>query len=74
MVRCEFIERNGTFELSCARPIPTFIRDDFPVRVIDVNRALKNGDYLGETQARLELVKNRTAATVSAMGFSATCG
>jgi len=53
--------------------LPTFIRDNLPVRVIDVNKALSTGEYLGETKKRLELAKTRTDETVRSLGFTKFC-
>ena len=72
--RWEFVESaSGGFKLSCVKEVPTLIRDDRPVRVIDVNKALQTGEYFGETKNRLEQAKVRTDETVRALGFTQFC-
>lgn len=66
-------EANGKFTLSCFNALPTLIRDDRPVRVIDVNKALATGEYLGETKERLELAKSRTDKAVRSLGVTQFC-
>lgn len=74
VTRWEFVESaSGGFELSCMKEVPTLIRDDRPVRVIDVNKALATGEYFGETKKRLEQAKVRTDETVRALGFTQFC-
>ena len=74
ITRWEFIEGSaGKFSLFCVTEVPTLIRDDRPVRVIDVNKALATGEYLGETKQRLEETKSRTDETVRALGFIKFC-
>jgi poly-gamma-glutamate synthesis protein (capsule biosynthesis protein) len=70
----EFVEStSGGFKLSCVKEVPTLIRDDRPVRVIDVNKALSTGEYLGETKQRLEKAKSRTDESVRSLGFTQFC-
>lgn len=74
VTRWEFVESaSGGFKLSCVKEVPTFIRDDRPVQVIDVNKALATGEYLGETKQRLEKAKTRTDETIRALGFTQFC-
>jgi poly-gamma-glutamate synthesis protein (capsule biosynthesis protein) len=74
ITRWEFVEESaGKFSLSCVSEIPTLIRDNLPVRVIDVNKALANGEYFGETKQRLEEAKSRTDTTVRSLGFTKFC-
>lgn len=74
VTRWKFVEDgNGKFSFSCVEALPTFIRDNLPVRVIDVNKALSTGEYLGETKKRLELAKSRTDETVQSLGFTKFC-
>ena len=74
VTRWEFVESaSGGFKLSCVKEVPTLIRDDRPVRVIDVNKALQTGEYFGETKNRLEKAKARTDETVRALGFTQFC-
>jgi poly-gamma-glutamate synthesis protein (capsule biosynthesis protein) len=74
VTRWEFVEdENGKFSFSCVEALPTFIRDNLPVRVIDVNRALSTGEYFGETKQRLEKAKSRTDETVRDFGFTQFC-
>jgi poly-gamma-glutamate synthesis protein (capsule biosynthesis protein) len=74
VTRWEFVEdSSGKFSLSCVDALPTFIRDNLPVRVIDVNKALSTGEYLGETKQRLEKAKSRTDKTVRSLGFTNFC-
>ena len=74
VTRWEFVEDNsGKFSLSCVQDVPTLIRDDRPVRVIDVNKALETGEYYGESKKRLEQAKTRSDETVRALGFTKFC-
>jgi poly-gamma-glutamate capsule biosynthesis protein CapA/YwtB (metallophosphatase superfamily) len=74
VTRWEFTENAmGNFSLSCVSVVPTLIRDDLPVRVIDVNKALSTGEYFGETKKRLKTTKKRTDKTVSTLGFNNFC-
>ena len=74
VTRWEFIEdASGKFSLSCVQETPTLIRDNLPVRVIDVNKALETGEYYGETKKRLEQAKARSDETVRALGFTKFC-
>lgn len=74
VTRWNFVEDSpGKFSLSCVDALPTFIRDNLPVRVIDVNKALSTGEYLGETKQRLEKAKSRTDETVRSLGFTNFC-
>lgn len=74
VTRWEFVEdTQGKFSLSCVQDVPTLIRDDRPVRVIDVNKALETGEYYGETKKRLEQAKARSDETVRALGFTKFC-
>ena len=74
VTRWEFVESaSGEFKLSCVKEVPTFIRDDRPVRVIDVNKALATGEYLGETKQRLEKAKSSSDESVRALGFTQFC-
>jgi poly-gamma-glutamate synthesis protein (capsule biosynthesis protein) len=74
VTRWEFVEdENGKFSFSCVEALPTFIRDNLPVRVIDVNKALATGEYFGETMQRLEKAKSRTDETVRDLGFTKFC-
>jgi poly-gamma-glutamate synthesis protein (capsule biosynthesis protein) len=74
VTRWEFVEDNsGKFSLSCVQDVPTLIRDDRPVRVINVNKALETGEYYGETKKRLEQAKSRSDETVRALGFTKFC-
>jgi hypothetical protein len=49
------------------------IRDNLPVRVIDVNKALETSEYYGETKKRLEQAKASSDETVRALGFTKFC-
>jgi poly-gamma-glutamate synthesis protein (capsule biosynthesis protein) len=74
VTRWEFVEdSSGKFSLSCVDALPTFIRDNLPVRVIDVNKALATGEFLGETKKRLEQAKTRTDETIRSLGFTQFC-
>lgn len=74
VTRWEFAEDSaGKFSLSCVKDTPTLIRDDRPVRVIDVNKALATGEYYGETKKRLEAAKSRSDKTVRSLGFTKFC-
>lgn len=50
VTRWEFVEDvSGNFSFSCVAALPTFVRDNLPVRVIDAIKALSTGECLGET-------------------------
>ena len=74
VTRWEFVEdENGKFSFLCVEALPIYIRDNLPVRVIDVDKALSTGEYLGETKKRLEKAKSRTDKTVRDLGFAQFC-
>lgn len=74
VTRWEFVEDiSGKFSFSCVEALPTFIRDNLPVRVIDVNKTLSTGVYLGEKKQRLEKAKSRTDQTVRSLVFTKFC-
>lgn len=68
VTRWTFIETSpGTFAITKAEYAPTLITDSFPVRVLDVNRALHTGKWVSTTKPRLKKVLSRTSKTVKSM-------
>ena len=58
----------GVFAITKAEFAPTLITDSFPVRVLDVNRALHTGKWVSTTKPRLKKALSRTSKTVKSMG------
>jgi hypothetical protein len=53
--------------VSKAEFAPTLITHDFPVRVLDVNRALKTGRWVSTDKTRLKKAMERTSKTIKSM-------
>ena len=58
----------GNFAITKVEYAPTLITDSFPVRVLDVNRALHTGKWVSTTKTRLKKALSRTSKTVNSMG------
>jgi poly-gamma-glutamate synthesis protein (capsule biosynthesis protein) len=58
----------GKFAITKVEFAPTLITDSFPVRVLDVNRALHTGKWVSTSKSRLKKAKSRTTKTVRSMG------
>ena len=71
VTRWTFTENSSvTFTISKAEYAPTYITDAFPIRVLDVNRALHTGKWVSTTKPRLKKVLARTTKTIKSMGAS----
>lgn len=69
LVRVELTEQpDGTFTPSGAGYAPLLVTDDFPVRVLDVGRALATGDHGTAGEARLRTAWDRTTSVVESRG------
>lgn len=60
--------KNHVFRISKAEFAPTLITDNFPVRILDVKKALHTGKWVSTTRARLHKALIRTSATIRSMG------
>jgi len=70
--RWTFTEQpNHRFQVTRAEYAPTLISRHVPVRVIDVQRALKTGRWTGVTKARLDKAMARTSKTILSMNAPA---
>lgn len=70
--RWTFTEQaNRKFLITRAEYAPTLITHNFPVRVLDVNRALKTGKWVSTTRARLVKAQDRTEETLLSMNAPA---
>ncbi len=69
VTRWTFTETSaGTFSISQVEYAPTLITDSFPVRVLDVNKALHTGKWVSTTKPRLQKALARTSKTITSMG------
>ncbi|MEN9741220.1 MAG: hypothetical protein RIR66_176 [Actinomycetota bacterium] len=59
---------DGTIAISKVEQIPTLITDSFPVRVINIQKALNESDFTLESKDRLEKALNRSVETVNSLG------
>ena len=59
---------NHDFNISKAEFAPTLITDNFPVRILDVKKALHTGKWVSTTKTRLRKALLRTSATIRSMG------
>ena len=59
---------DGSLTISKVEQIPTYITDDFPIRIINVPKALYESDFTLIDQARLELALERSSKTVTFFG------
>ena len=63
---------NHRFMVTKAEYAPTLITHDFPVRVLDVNRALKTGRWISTNKTRLKKAMARTSKTIKSMDAKVT--
>lgn len=69
VTRWTFTEnKNKVFRISKAEFAPTLITDNFPVRILDVNKALHTGKWISTTKSRLRKALTRTSTTIRSMG------
>jgi len=69
VTRWTFTEnKNHVFRISKAEYAPTLITDNFPVRILDVKKALHTGKWVSTTRARLYKALIRTTTTIRSMG------
>lgn len=69
ITRWTFTEnKDHTFTISKAEFAPTLITDNFPVRILDVKKALHTGKWVSTTKARLHKALIRTSKTIRSMG------
>lgn len=59
---------DGTLNISKVEQIPTLITDSFPVRVINIQKALNESDFKLESKERLEKALTRSVDTVNSLG------
>lgn len=59
---------NGDLSISKVEQIPTLITDNFPVRVINIPKALNESDFKVATAKRLQQALDRTTKVVSSLG------
>jgi poly-gamma-glutamate synthesis protein (capsule biosynthesis protein) len=59
---------DGRFTVTGAEYLPLLVTDPFPVRVIDVPRALEEGEYGTSSRARLREALRRTTRVVESRG------
>jgi poly-gamma-glutamate synthesis protein (capsule biosynthesis protein) len=59
---------DGTLTISKVEQIPTLITDSFPVRVINIQKALNENDFTLESKERLEKALTRSVDTVNSLG------
>ena len=60
------------FKITKVEFAPTLITDNFPVRVLDVNKALRTNHWVSTTKARLKKALARTSKTIKSMGAHVT--
>ena len=58
----------GAFKISKVEQIPILIADNFPVRVINVAKAINESDFTLASQSRLKLALSRSEKTVQLFG------
>lgn len=69
LVRWTVTEKSdGTLAVSKVEQIPTLITDSFPVRVINIKKALNESDFTLESKVRLEKALTRSVETVNSLG------
>mgnify|MGYP006279810097 CR=1 FL=1 len=59
---------DGTLAITKVEQIPTLITDSFPVRVINIQKALNESDFTLAPKSRLEQALNRSIETVNSLG------
>jgi len=71
--RWTFTENTAhVFRITKVEFAPTLITDNFPVRVLDVNKALHTGHWISTTKARLQKALARTSKTIRSMNALVT--
>ena len=60
---------DGNLAISKVEQIPTLITDSFPVRVINIQKALNESDFTLESKERLEKALTRSVETVNSLGL-----
>lgn len=65
---------DGRLEISKVEQIPILITDSFPVRVINVPKALADGDFSLAKKSRLTQAFERSVDTVNSLGFEIPVG
>ena len=61
-------DSDGKLVISKVEQIPTLITDSFPVRVINIQKALNESDFTLESRERLETALTRSVETVNSLG------
>lgn len=59
--------KKHVFRISKAEFAPTLITDNFPVRILDVKKALRTGKWTSTTKTRLQKALTRTSKTIRSM-------
>ena len=73
LTRWTFTEtKRNQFKIKKVEFAPTLITDNFPVRILDVNKALRTGKWVSTTRPRLKKALTRTTKTINSMGANAT--
>lgn len=68
ITRWTFTEvKKNKFTISKAEFAPTLITDNFPVRILDVHKALRTGKWISTTKTRLQKALTRTSKTIKSM-------
>lgn len=65
---------DGRLKISKVEQIPILITDSFPVRVINVPKALADGDFSLANKSRLTQAFERSVETVNSLGFEIPVG
>jgi len=58
----------GSFEVTKIEQFPILITDKFPVRIIDINKALTQKNFSLATETRLKQAQDRTLRVVNSLG------
>ena len=68
ITRWTFTEKHKNhFVINKVEFAPTLITDDFPVRILVVQKALKSGHWVSTTKTRLQKALSRTSKTIKSM-------
>lgn len=65
---------DGSLAITKVEQIPILITDNFPVRVINVPKALSEKDFSLASESRLQKAYERSLATVNSLGFEIPVG
>lgn len=65
---------DGSLAITKVEQIPILITDDFPVRIINVSKALSEKDFSLASESRLQKAYERSLATVNSLGFEIPVG